>query len=138
MTRDITLEQFEPRWGPDVAALCSSLGWESFADPAIVTQSLLAPGVTAVVALAGDRVVGFAQVLSDGVVQAYLAQVAVGKKFRRQGIARQLVEAAFSACGARRLDLLTDDAHAFYRSFPHREKPGFRLYPCPPAESGES
>lgn len=48
---------------------------------------------------------------------------------RRQGIARRLVTAAFEASGAQRLDLLTDDAHDFYRSFDSKEKSGFRIYP---------
>jgi len=74
-------------------------------------------------------VVGFAQVLSDGVVQGYLAQVAVLERFRRRGIARRLVDAAFEASGARRLDLLSDDAQDFYRSFANKDKPGFRIYP---------
>lgn len=32
--------------------------------------------------------------------------------------------------GGDRIDLLSeDDAAGFYESFPHRRKPGFRLYP---------
>lgn len=79
-------------------------------------------------AVAERAVIGFAQVLSDGVVQAYLALVGVLEPWRRQGIARRLVVSAFEASGAKRLDLLTDDAQDFYRSFAHQEKPGFRIY----------
>lgn len=82
------------------------------------------------VALADDEaVVGFAQVMADGVVQGYLAQVAVVATHRRRGIARALVEAASTAAGVLRLDLLTDDADQFYESFPHRTKCGYRIYP---------
>lgn len=87
------------------------------------------PGVTTSVARAGTQVVGFAQVLSDGVVNGYLAQVGVLAPFRRRGIARRLIVAAFEQSGAQRLDLVTDDAQAFSRSFAHQEKPGYRVYP---------
>lgn len=35
-------------------------------------RALTAPGVVTVVAVAGEEVVGFAQVLTDGEIQAYL------------------------------------------------------------------
>ncbi|MCY1140223.1 hypothetical protein OWR29_19665 [Actinoplanes sp. Pm04-4] len=49
---------------------------------------------------------------------------------RRTGVARNLVTEALRQAGGERVDLLSEDAAApFYRSFPHFEKPGFRLYP---------
>jgi hypothetical protein len=36
-------------------------------------QRLTAPGVTSVVSVDGERVVGFADMLSDGEIQAFLA-----------------------------------------------------------------
>lgn len=50
-------------------------------------------------------------------------------RHRRKGLARGLVQAAFEATGTYRMDLVTDDAEAFYESFPHRTKSGFRIYP---------
>lgn len=110
-----------------VEAVCRALGWPSYSDPAIVARGYAAPGVTTVVARGEpEGVLGFAQVFGDGVVQGYLAQLGVLPSQRRQGIATALVEAAFAASGVKRLDLVTDDADAFY---PHRLKQGYRLYP---------
>lgn len=114
----------------EIAALCQQVGWPTYSDPAVVRAGCTAPGVITRVALAADgQLVGFAQACGDGVMQSFLSQVAVAPAYRRRGVARQLVEEVFAASGTQRMDLLTDDAQAFYRSFPHREKTGFRIYP---------
>jgi ribosomal protein S18 acetylase RimI-like enzyme len=121
---------FRPTDAEGLAALCRELGWPSFSDAEVAARACTAPGVIAWVAVDGaERVVGFAQAFGDGVVQSYLAQLGVSATHRRLGIGRCLVEAVFAASGTQRMDLVTDDAEAFYRSFAHREKPGFRVYP---------
>jgi ribosomal protein S18 acetylase RimI-like enzyme len=129
MASEVRIIPFDPELADGVAAVCRQLGWPSYADPAVAGRGCSAPGVTARVATSDGAVVGFAQILSDGVAQAYLAQVGVLPSWRRNGIATRLITAAFNASGAQRLDLLTDDAQDFYRSFAHREKAGFRIYP---------
>jgi ribosomal protein S18 acetylase RimI-like enzyme len=82
------------------------------------------------VALDERDVVGFAQLLSDGEIQAFLSLVAVDSRFRGRGIGRALVTEALRMSGGERVDLLSeDDAAGFYQAFPHFRKPGFRLYP---------
>lgn len=71
-------------------------------------------------------------------VQCYLAQLAVAADWRRQGIARRLVSAVATAAGVSRIDVLVDDATAFYQSLPHRSMTGFRLYPKPGVTHGPS
>jgi predicted N-acetyltransferase YhbS len=67
---------------------------------------------------------------SDGELQAFLANLAVDAARRGAGIGRRLVGEALRLAGGERVDLLSaDDATGFYRSFPHFEKPGFRIYP---------
>lgn len=113
-----------------VVAVCQSLGWPSYSDPVVVARGCGGPGVTTTVALESrGGVVGFAQVVGDGLVQGHLAQLGVLASHRRQGIATRLLEAAFTASGVRRIDLVTDDADRFYASFPHRLKQGYRIYP---------
>ena len=114
----------------DVVALCEAEGWPSFAeDPERAWRALTAPGVTAVVAVASGRVVGFVQMQSDGVIQAHLSLVLVEREHRGQGIGTKLVREAFRLCGAERVDAITDSAPGFYRSFAHKWWNGFRIYP---------
>jgi ribosomal protein S18 acetylase RimI-like enzyme len=91
---------------------------------------LTAPGVTTVVAVLDGDVVGFAELFSDGEVQAFLTSIAVDARLRRRGIGRALVEASLQMAGATQVDLLSEEASVgFYETFPHFRKPGFRLYP---------
>lgn len=113
-----------------VIGLCAAEGWPSFpADPARAHRALTAPGVTSVVAAADGEVVGFAQLLSDGEIQAHLSLIAVDPAFRRRGVARELVTLGLRQAGGLRIDLVTDSAEAFYASLPHFRMAGFRLYP---------
>jgi ribosomal protein S18 acetylase RimI-like enzyme len=83
-----------------------------------------------VVAVDVGGIVGFAELFSDGEVQAYLANLAVDAARRGAGIGRRLVGEALRLAGGERIDLLSEgDATGFYRSFAHFEKPGFRIYP---------
>jgi ribosomal protein S18 acetylase RimI-like enzyme len=121
-----------------VLALCEAEGWPSLpADPERAMRVLTAPGVTTVVAVEEAAVVGFAEVFSDGEIQAFLANVAVDERHRGKGLGRELVEEALRLSGAERVDLLSEDgAVDFYESFPHFRKPGFRLYPFHQSDEG--
>lgn len=114
-----------------VLRLCSAENWPSFpADPERAQRILTAPGVTTVVAVEGDEVVGFAELFSDGELQTYLANLAVDSAYRHRGIARHLVEEALRRAGGERIDLLTeDDAAGFYQQLPNSPMTGFRVYP---------
>jgi ribosomal protein S18 acetylase RimI-like enzyme len=125
----VDLRPYERRDLEGVLALCRAEGWPSLpADPARADRILTNPGVTTYVAVDGDAVAGFASVLSDGELQAYLATLVVADDHRRQHLGTRLVQAAFAACGAERLDVLSD-ADAFYERLVHRRWSGFRLYP---------
>lgn len=128
----VDLLPFESGHLDGVIRLCEHQGWPSFAaDPERALRVLTAPGVTTVVAV--DRmgqVVGFAEMFSDGEIQAYLATLAVDESHRGSGIGSSLVREALRRAGAQRIDLLSEpDAIPFYERLPHSEKPGFRLYP---------
>lgn len=113
-----------------IIAICEAEGWPSFpSDPTRAHAVLTAPGVTAVVALEGSEVIGFAYLQSDGHIQAHLSEMAVSANHRRKGVGRALLEYAMPFTGAQRLDLVTDTAQAFYSSFDHRTFAGFRIYP---------
>ena len=126
-----SIQRFSDQDLPGVLSLCEAEAWPSFPeDPDRALRALTAPGVTTVVARDGEDVVGFAQLLSDGENQAYLASVAVATAQRGKGLGRGLIETAVKLAGGVRIDLLTDDgAVDFYDRLPHRRKRGYRLYP---------
>ena len=114
----------------EVLRLCRTEGYPTHAeDPARALRALTAPGVTTVVADTGSALAGFAQMQSDGEIQAHLSLIVVDPTQRRQGIARSMIETAFRLTGALRIDLVTDSADDFYRALPHIRMSGYRLYP---------
>lgn len=121
---------FQPGDLDGVIALCAAEGWPSFPeDPERALRALTAPGVTTMVAHEPGRIVGFAQLLSDGEIQAHLSLIAVDPGSRRQGLARAMLTAALAKAGGVRIDLVTDTAPEFYAALPHRRFDGFRIYP---------
>ncbi len=116
-----------------VIRLCKIEQYPSYIQDAERTwRALTAPGVCTMVAVQDGRVFGFAQMQSDGLIQAHLTLIVVDRDLRRRGIGGRLVREAFVRCGGQRVDLLsTEGADAFYRSFEHQEFPGFRIYPEP-------
>ena len=113
-----------------VIALCAAEGWPSFPeDPARALRALTAPGVTTVVAADDGQIAGFAQLLSDGEIQAHLSLIAVERAYRRRNLAREMLRFALARAGGSRIDLITETASAFYAALPHRRLEGFRIWP---------
>ena len=73
----------------------------------------------------GERVVGMARLLSDGVCNAYLLDVWTASGHRRRGIGRAMVEALSEAVPGQHVGLQTDDAQAFYASLGFGPQPEF-------------
>ena len=73
----------------------------------------------------GERVVGMARLLSDGVCNAYLLDVWTASTHRRSGVGRAMVEALCAAVPGQHVGLQTDDAQAFYESLDFRLQPEF-------------
>ena len=122
--------RFQPGDLAGVIALCVAEAWPSFPEnPARAQRALTAPGVVTVVAAAGDRIAGFAQLMSDGEIQAFLALIAVAPDHRRKGVARQLLDLALAEAGGLRIDLITDSADGFYTALRHRRLSGYRIFP---------
>ncbi len=115
---------------PGILRLCALEAWPSLTeDPARADRVLRAPGVTTMVASEGEAVLGFAQLQSDGEIQAHLSLIAVDPDHRRRGIGKALLAAGLAKAGGMRVDLVTDSADAFYAALPHRRMDGFRVYP---------
>jgi ribosomal protein S18 acetylase RimI-like enzyme len=71
----------------------------------------------------GERVVGMARLLSDGVCNAYLVDVWTASSHRRRGIASAMIRALLDKVPGQHVGLQTDDAQELYRSL------GFELQP---------
>jgi ribosomal protein S18 acetylase RimI-like enzyme len=73
----------------------------------------------------GDRLVGMARLLSDGVCNAYLVDVWTQSAYRRRGIASAMVRLLIDAVPGQHIGLQTDDAQALYASLGFRPQPEF-------------
>lgn len=73
----------------------------------------------------GQRVVGMARMLSDGVCNSYLLDVWTLSALRRQGIAGQMVRLLMAAVPGQHIGLQTDDAQSFYTGLGFRPQPEF-------------
>ena len=73
----------------------------------------------------GDRLVGMARLLSDGVCNAYLVDVWTQSAYRRQGIASAMVRLLIDAVPGQHIGLQTADAQALYASLGFRPQPEF-------------
>jgi ribosomal protein S18 acetylase RimI-like enzyme len=125
----VEIVPFEAGHAAGIARLCTTVQWPSLTDPDVVLKVCTAPGSSAYTALVEGSVVGFAQALGDGELQSHLSFLAVHPDHRRRGVARLLTVATFQATGTKRMDLITDDAQAFYEAFEHKRMMGFRIYP---------
>jgi ribosomal protein S18 acetylase RimI-like enzyme len=122
---------YEPRHLDAVIGLCKVEGWTSFAgNRERAERAMTGPGVTALVAVEEERVLGFSQAVGDGAFGGYLCMLLVAEDARGRGIGKALIERTLVASGVLRLDLLSSDrAMPLYERFPHIRIPGFRLYP---------
>ena len=67
------------------------------------------------IAYVDERIIGTARVLSDGVCNAYIVDVWTLTAFRRQGIARKMMEILTDELQGQHVYLFTDDSIDFYK-----------------------
>ena len=77
------------------------------------------------VARDGDRVIGMARLLSDGVCNAYLLDVWTQSGYRRQGVGSALVRHLVALVPGQHIGLQTDHAVDFYRALGFEPQPEF-------------
>ena len=76
-------------------------------------------------ARAGERVVGMARLLSDGVCNAYLVDVWTASAYRRRGVASAMVRHLLDRVPGQHVGLQTDDRPDFYAALGFEEQPEF-------------
>ena len=88
-------------------------------------QASFAQSQHVAIARDGDRVVGMARLLSDGVCNAYLLDVWTLAAYRRQGIGSALVRRLMDQVPGQHVGLQTDDAESFYAGLGYAHQPVF-------------
>jgi predicted GNAT family acetyltransferase len=73
----------------------------------------------------GERVVGMARLLSDGVCNAYLVDVWTARSYRRRGIASALIRRLLDEVPGQHVGLQTTCAQALYASLGFEPQPEF-------------
>jgi len=73
----------------------------------------------------GNRLVGMARLLSDGVCNSYLLDVWTASSHRHRGIASKMVRFLADRVPGQHIGLQTDDAQTFYLSLGFRAQPEF-------------
>lgn len=74
-----------------IRELLAENGWEKRVADADRFRSMIENASRTVVAVDGERIVGFARALCDGVSNGYIGTVAVAEDKRRSGIGRDMV-----------------------------------------------
>jgi ribosomal protein S18 acetylase RimI-like enzyme len=73
----------------------------------------------------GDRLVGMARLLSDGVCNAYLLDVWTASSYRRRGVGSATIRHLLEQVPGQHVGLQTDDAQGFYEQLGFRSQPEF-------------
>lgn len=73
----------------------------------------------------GNRVVGMARLLSDGVCNAYLVDVWTASAYRRRGIATAMIRRLLGEVPGQHVGLQSDDAPELYRALGFEPQPEF-------------
>lgn len=104
----------------ELVELYAAVGWTTYTSDPDVLEAAVRGSSHVVTARHGDELLGLARVVSDGATIAYLQDVLVRPELQREGVGRQLVEAALEPYGhCRQKVLLTDDEprqRKFYES----------------------
>jgi len=112
--------------GIDLVAMKAALVADHFDNGRTAAQLEASFRHSAVVAIAyaGERIIGTARALSDGVCNAYVVDVWTDSAFRRQGVASTMMERLLERLPGQHVFLWTDDAAGFYQRI------GFDLCNC--------
>ena len=92
----VQYRETEPKDQEQLRTFLSDLGWADRVRDVGRFRAMLTGADRTVVAVEGERIVGFARALCDGVSNGYISMVAVARDRRRQGIGRGLVERLMS------------------------------------------
>ncbi len=124
---ETSIEPFVQAHLDGLIALVAAEGWTEYTDDVERTyRALTAPGVTTLVAIAGERVVGAIQVQSDGLIQAHLSLLLIDRDWRGAGLGSTLLREGLERAGGLQLDIRTR-TEGYYERLGASRSLGFRL-----------
>jgi ribosomal protein S18 acetylase RimI-like enzyme len=124
---DATIEPLGRAHLDRLIALIEAEGWDVYSDdPERTYRALTAPGVTTLVAIAGERVVGAIQVQSDGLIQAHLSLLLIDRDWRGAGLGSTLLREGLERAGGLQLDIRTR-TEGYYERLGASRSLGFRV-----------
>jgi ribosomal protein S18 acetylase RimI-like enzyme len=124
---EASIEPFAQAHLDGLIALVTAEGWTEYTDNVERTYlALTAPGVTTLVATVGGSVVGAVQVQSDGLIQAHVSMLLIGRHGRGHGLGSQLLREGLKRAGGMQLDIRTR-TESYYERLGASRSLGFRL-----------
>jgi ribosomal protein S18 acetylase RimI-like enzyme len=124
---EASIEPFAQAHLDGLIALVAAEGWTEYTEDVERTyRALTAPGVTTLVAIVGERVVGAIQVQSDGVIQAHVSMLLINRSSRRTGLGSRLLREGLERAGGLQLDIRTR-TEGYYERLGASRSLGFRL-----------
>jgi ribosomal protein S18 acetylase RimI-like enzyme len=124
---EASIEPFARAHLDGLIALIAAEGWTEYADDVERTyRALTAPGVTTLVAIARGRVAGAIQVQSDGLIQAHVSMLLIGRDWRGAGLGSALLRQGLARAGGLQLDIRTR-TEGYYERLGASRSLGFRL-----------
>jgi ribosomal protein S18 acetylase RimI-like enzyme len=124
---ETSIQRFAQAHLDGLIALVGAEGWTEYTDDVERTyRALTAPGVTTLVAIGGRRVVGAIQVQSDGLIQAHVSMLLIGRQWQGRGLGSRLLREGLERAGGLQLDIRTR-IEGYYERFGASRSLGFRL-----------
>jgi len=124
---ETSIEPFARAHLEGLIALVAAEGWTEYTDDVEQThRALTAPGVTTLVAIVGAEVAGAIQVQSDGVIQAHVSMLLIGRSARGLGLGSRLLSEGLRRAGGLQLDIRTR-TEGYYERLGASRSLGFRL-----------
>ena len=124
---EASIEPFAQAHLDRLMALVAAEGWTEYTEDVERTnRALTAPGVTTLVAIVGERVVGAIQVQSDGVIQAHVSMLLIDRSSRGTGLGFRLLREGLERAGGLQLDIRTR-TEGYYERLGASRSLGFRL-----------
>lgn len=121
--KDIVIEQKGKVSDSEIEELRSSVGWDNNTGPFSTISNRL---FTYFTARKDGKLIGFIDVLSDGIADSYLQDLVIHPKFRRKGIGTELVKKAIRFLQKNNIKFIQVTFNPEYEEFFKRF--GFHIY----------